>query len=259
MRWILVVLFLYIIPIWMVFKNYKNFKRSSIYASIYTVVVSVIVISNIYISTLNKIEEIIEYRVYASDEKYTVLEEDNKKDNDEKRIDEEADIEDEIEKEAQNIEFKDYFSDNEDIKVSDIELVNKFKDEIYEVERKALIPMRECMPDLKNIDISFGAIKEAKKDVEYAKSKCTEVVGIYEDMDIPQLSNEEHTDILESSKSNVKQAYILREKAMEASQELLNTKNLKYIGEIKEYLRLSDEKINSFVDSMKNLQSEIDN
>ena len=50
MRWILVFLFLYIIPLVVLFRNYNNFKRSLIYASTYIVVMTTIVITNIYIS-----------------------------------------------------------------------------------------------------------------------------------------------------------------------------------------------------------------
>ncbi|MEF9991599.1 MAG: hypothetical protein RR765_05855, partial [Peptostreptococcaceae bacterium] len=70
MRWALVILILYVLPVGILFKYKENFKRASIYASIYVVIASVIVISNIYISTLNKIESILDNRNYAFDEKY---------------------------------------------------------------------------------------------------------------------------------------------------------------------------------------------
>ncbi|MGL5507891.1 MAG: hypothetical protein ACRDB0_08325 [Paraclostridium sp.] len=262
MRWILVVLFLYIIPLWLLFKNHKNFKRCSIYGSMYIVAASVIVICNIYISTINKIESMVDYRNYASDEKYKKenIEIESKNVEVSKNIDNENQGTIEIETEAHNIDFKDnYDSKNENYNTdkTDIEIIKDFKNDIYEIERQALIPMRECMPDMKNIEINPSSIKQAKEDVNFAKDKCEEVVSIYENMDIPKLSKIEYMDILEKSKLNVQKAYIFRSKAMEAADKLLNTKNIKYVGEIKEYLRLSDEQIKGFVDSVKELQNTV--
>ena len=46
---------------------------------------------------------------------------------------------------------------------------------------------------------------------------------------------------------------------MDSAEKLLNTKNLKYITEIKEYLSLSDEQIKEFVDTIKELQNKVKN
>lgn len=54
MRWILVFLLLYIIPVGLLFKNNDSLKRSSMHASMYTVAITLIVICNIYGSTVNK-------------------------------------------------------------------------------------------------------------------------------------------------------------------------------------------------------------
>ncbi|HCP7037768.1 TPA: hypothetical protein OE933_001366, partial [Clostridioides difficile] len=70
MRWILVFIFLYLIPLVVIFRNYKNFKRSCIYSSIYVVLATTIMISNIYMSGLNKIKESMYYHNYISDETY---------------------------------------------------------------------------------------------------------------------------------------------------------------------------------------------
>ena len=78
-------------------------------------------------------------------------------------------------------------------------------------------------------------------------------------MEVPKLSKVEYMDKLEQSKTNVKNAYILRGKAMDSAEKLLNTKNLKYITEIKEYLSLSDEQIKEFVDTTKELQNKVKN
>ena len=65
MRWIVVFLFLYFIPLIVLFKNYNNIKRSFIYASMYITLVTTIVVTNIYISGLNKIEEAMYYQNYS--------------------------------------------------------------------------------------------------------------------------------------------------------------------------------------------------
>lgn len=57
MRWILVFIFLYLIPLVILFRNYKNKKRSLVYSSIYVVLMTLIVICNIYMSGLKRIEE----------------------------------------------------------------------------------------------------------------------------------------------------------------------------------------------------------
>ena len=71
MRWIVVFLFLYFIPLIVLFKNYNNIKRSFIYASMYITLVTTIVITNIYISGLNKIKESMYYQNYSFGKEYT--------------------------------------------------------------------------------------------------------------------------------------------------------------------------------------------
>lgn len=267
MRWILVFLLLYIIPVGLLFKNNDSLKRSSMHASMYTVAITLIVICNIYGSTVNKLESIINNNNYISskkDKKEDIEVKQSEKNNQDmsKDIVENNEEVDEIETEAHIINIENNHntekSCNEVIK-TDYEIIKEFKKEIYEIERIALIPMRECIPDMKNIEITPSAIINAKEDIIFAKNKCDEVVNIYEDMEVPKLSKVEYMDKLEQSKTNVKNAYILRGKAMDSAEKLLNTKNLKYITEIKEYLSLSDEQIKEFVDTTKELQNKVKN
>ncbi|RGX10768.1 hypothetical protein [Paraclostridium sordellii] len=250
MRWILVILILYVLPIGILFKNKESFKRASIYGSMYTVVVTVIVISNIYISTLNKMEVFLNNK-YTFDEKYEAKSDESHKEeinreNENKKNKDKVDI---SVKEQKDIKENEVIS----IELTDKEIVKNFKEKIYDIERQALVPMRECMPDLKNLKVNLQTIKDAKKDVSYAKSMCEKVVKTYEAMDVPKLKNEENTAILNDAKKCVQKAYILRGKAMDCAQELLNSKNLKYVSEIKEYLRLSDLEIEKFLNNMKQL------
>ena len=147
---------------------------------------------------------------------------------------------------------------NFDSKKSDKELIYEFKKEIYEIELKALIPMRECIPYTKNIVENIKKLDKVKQDLEYASDMCTEVISIYTTMDIPQLSNDEYTKMLIDARNDVKTAYELREKAMESAITLINTKNPKYIGKITEYLNLSDNYIANFKDRLTDLNQIID-
>lgn len=283
MRWILVFLFLYLIPLIALFRNYSNFKRSCIYSSIYIVLVSTIVITNIYISGLNKIKEAMYYHNYALEDRYDdkyasnfdkdfnpknktdiskdkglskIIDEkdkskvENKKNSDDLTGDESNSLKDkQAMKPIENIESK---------QNTDKEIIFSFKKKIYDVETVALIPMRDCMPYTKNISEDIKNLTNIKEDLEYAHQKCEEVMDIYDKMDIPLLSNNEYTKVLDNARNDVKKAYELREKAMESSIKLVNTKNPKYIGEITEYLNLSDNHITSFKERLNDLNSKID-
>ena len=247
MRWIVVFLFLYFIPLIVLFKNYNNIKRSFIYASMYITLVTTIVITNIYISGLNKIKEAMYYQNYSFGKEYTKLEE----------------IKVNAKNDSNNIVSENKEHDNKEVvnfdsKKSDKELIYEFKKEIYEIELKALIPMRECIPYTKNIVENIKKLDKVKQDLEYASDMCTEVISIYTTMDIPQLSNDEYTKMLIDARNDVKTAYELREKAMESAITLINTKNPKYIGKITEYLNLSDNYIANFKDRLTDLNQIID-
>ncbi|NJI80316.1 hypothetical protein GSQ54_07610 [Clostridioides difficile] len=303
MRWILVFIFLYLIPLVVIFRNYKNFKRSCIYSSIYVVLATTIMISNIYMSGLNKIKESMYYHNYISDETYdekyvsnfnekesTDLKqnktkneessnnkeldsqqdknEQNKESNeDNTNLKENSDSENNVSandkseeqenttKESSNQTNKE--KNSEDIKKIDIESIGIFKKEIYNIERVALVPMRECIPYTKDIAKNITKLSSIKKDVTNARDKCKEVVKEYKNMQIPELSKEEYTETLSNARDDVKKAYELREKSMESALKLINTKSPKYIGKITEYLDLSDKQIESFKNRLNDLKEEI--
>lgn len=268
MRWILVFLFLYIIPLVVLFRNYNNFKRSLIYASTYIVVMTTIVITNIYISGLNYIKDIIYYQNYSFDNrsneksvsnfdnKDKVKETKNKEINEDKLQSNKNDNE-----QSKNDITKPESSDitetkTEEIK-SDKEIIADFKKEIYEIETIALLPMRDCLPYTKNIAENLKHLSSIKEEIIYAQKKCIEVIDIYENMEIPQLSNKEYSYVLDSARQDVKKAYELREKAMEAAINLVSTKNPKYIGKITNYLNLSDNQIENFKIRLNDLNEKI--
>lgn len=146
---------------------------------------------------------------------------------------------------------------SEDIKKIDIESIGIFKKEIYNIERVALVPMRECIPYTKDIAKNITKLSSIKKDVTNARDKCKEVVKEYKNMQIPELSKEEYTETLSNARDDVKKAYELREKSMESALKLINTKSPKYIGKITEYLNLSDKQIESFKNRLNDLKEEI--
>lgn len=269
MRWILVFLFLYLIPLIVLFSNYNNFKRSFIYSSIYIVLVSTIVITNIYMSGLNKIKEAMYYQSYVFDERYkdryasnfdTSYEPQEKnKQKKEIKLDNSNDtyIEDkatDIVEESSSKEVQNKVVIKEK---TDQELIVEFKKEIYNVETIALVPMRDCMPYTKNISENIKNLNSILEDIKYAKKMCREVISIYSNIEIPSLSNKEYTHVLNNARDDVKKAYELREKAMESAIELIKSKNPKHIGKITRYLNLSDEHIASFKERISDLNDKI--
>lgn len=228
MRWILVFILLYLIPLTVLFKNYKNFKRACIYGSIYIVLATTIVISNIYLSGIKIIEETLDY------ENDLVLE-----------------------------TYLDYYESNYETEVKssknlDLQKIDEFKKDIYSIERVALIPMRDCLPYTNNLQKSLSNLTSIKSDVVYAMEMCKDVVKVYDEMEVPRLSKEEYIKVLDTARLNVKRAYELRTLAMENSIMLIDTKNPIYINKINQYLKLSDKEIHRFKENIENLKLNID-
>lgn len=223
MRWVLVFILLYLIPLTVLFRNYKSFKRACIYGSIYVILSTTIVISNIYLSGLKIIEEALDYSDDLVLETYL--------DND-----------------------KNILNNKELTRKLDLQKIDDFRKEIYSTEKKALMPMRECLPYTNNLQKSLANLSQIRSEVLYAKNMCEEVVKIYDNMDVPVLSKDEYTQVLKSAKINVKKTYELRTLAMESSLQLIDTKNPIYINKITDYIKLSDKEINTFKDKMDQLK-----
>lgn len=224
MRWILVFILLYIIPLAVLFKNYKSFKRACVYGSIYVVLSTIMVITNIYLSGVRLLEETLDYENDVVLETY-------------------------LEQYESNFE-----SQQEYVRDLDLQQIDDFKKDIYSIERTALIPMRECLPYTNNLQKSLSNLARVKKDIIYAKEMCKDVVGIYDQMKVPTLSKEEYTEILDSARLNVKKTYELRMLAMESSIMLIDTRNPMYINKITQYLKLSDNEISNFKDKINQLK-----
>lgn len=273
MRWILVFIFLYLIPLIILFRNYKNFKRSCIYGSMYVVLATTIVISNVYISGLNSIKESMYYQNYALDSRYQDKYDSNFEEEEEVKKEPKEEQEDAfIDKQASNITNRDNeynnkiskdtndkeFKDESDDRVSsDLENIYNFKKEVYSIERQALMPMRDCMPYTKDISKNIKRLDSIKKDIVYARDMCREVVSEYENMEIQGLSDDKYTKVLYNARDDVKKTYELREKAMNSAIKLVDTKSPKYIGQITEYLDLSDKHIESFKVRVEDLKQKV--
>lgn len=173
MRWVLVFILLYLIPLTVLFRNYKSFKRACIYGSIYVILSTTIVISNIYLSGLKIIEEALDYSDDLVLETYL---------NNDKNI----------------------LNNKELTRKLDLQKIDDFRKEIYSTEKKALMPMRECLPYTNNLQKSLANLSQIRSEVLYAKNMCEEVVKIYDNMDVPVLSKDEYTQVLKSAKLNVK-------------------------------------------------------
>lgn len=209
------------------FKNYKSFKRACIYGSIYVVLSTTIVITNIYLSGVKILENTLNYDDNIVLETYL----------------------DQYEMET--------LANEEAIKISDLQKIDEFRKDIYSIEKIALMPMRECLPYTNNLQKSLDNLTQIKNEVEYAKEKCEEVVKLYDNMKVPSLSKDEYTQTLDRARINLKKTYELRTLAMESSINLIDTKNPIYINKINEYLKLSDKEIASFKNKIDRLKATI--
>ena len=258
MRWAVVFLLLYLIPLIEIFRNYKNFKRSCIYSSIYVVLATIIVISNVYVSGLGKIKEAIYYQKYTQNSKYDdpYISNFDKQNQSQKEEDYISEKEDEEKKEElkESPEIEETINTVED----DIQTIENFNKEIYEIEKIALLPMRECMAYTKNIAKNLTKLDEIKSDIEYAKKQCDDVINMYKDMEMPTLSKEEYIDVLNSSRNDLVKTYELRGEAMESAVKLIESKNIKYISKITQYLNSSDEHIADFKERLDGLKQKLE-
>lgn len=228
MRWILVFILLYLIPLTVLFKNYKSFKRACIYGSIYVILSTTMVITNIYLSGVRVLEDTLDFEDDLVLETY---------------LDQHS---------TQSV------YNEQNIKKSDLQKIDEFKKDIYSIERVALIPMRECLPYTNNLQKSLENLTQIKNDLIYAKEMCEDVVKIYDNMKIPTLSKDEYTQVLDRAKVNVKKTYELRTLAMKNSVNLIDTKNPIYINKITEYLKLSDKEITIFKNKIDRLKETIE-
>ncbi len=221
MRWILVFIFLYLIPLIVLFKNYKKFSRACIYACTYVVLATTIVISNMYISGIKKIENngnnsmVMNYRdLYTSS-----LDTDH--------------VEDDL--------FK----------------IKQYKTDIRDIEDIALNPIKECEVYATDQKTYLGDLDKVKANIEKAKYMCERVIEIYDEMEVPELSQSEYIQVLKDCTVYMKEAYELKYKALDETYKIVNDKDITRIPNMKNYIKQSDQKINQYKKEISKLENKI--
>lgn len=222
MRWILVFIILYLIPLIVLFKNYKNFRRVCIYGCTYIVLATTIVISNMYISGVKTLENDNNFMAMNYRDSYvSTLDTNNVND--------------------------------------DLCKIKQFKRDITDIEDIAMDPIRKCGVYAKDINKYINDLNNVKKDVEKAKYMCERVIEIYDEMKVPNLSKEEYTQVLDECVRYMKEAYELKYKSIELIYKVIDEKNITYIPEIKDYIKQSDDKINQYKRQISELEENIKN
>ena len=290
MRWILVLLILYIIPLTILFKNNHTKKRAYMHASSYIVTMTTIVIMNIYISGLNDIKETMYYSQNIinntteeyRDSTYEVAKEEEPqketKETKETQTEQESaliedvlneDIETSYNYDTANTEAISSESSYIDSEIEqdlpmvminieeDAIILEEFRKQVYTIEERALLPMKECIAYTNDLIGNLSKLDRLRSEVEDAYNMCRQTSDAYDEMEIPQMSNDSYTQVLEQATTNVKIAYELRQRSMESILNLIDTKNPMYIGDITQYLFLSDEHISIFKEKLRKLEMDI--
>ncbi|SHH34982.1 hypothetical protein [Tepidibacter thalassicus] len=166
-----------------------------------------------------------------------------------------------VESEVETIK-KDEIKISEQIKkyeeIDEMELVDNFKKEIYFIEKKALVPLRNCYSILKKIQKGKANIDELKNEAINAKRKCELVEKMYMELEVPKLKDKENVDLLDDARFDMQKAFYMRRKAMENGLEFLDTKNPAYIIKIKNELKISDELVHSCVKKINKVKSNLE-
>ena len=215
MRWILVFIFFYLIPLIVLFKNYKKFSRACIYACTYVVLATTIVISNMYISGIKQIE---------NDENHSMV-----------------------------MNYRDIYTSSLD--------TNHVEEDLYKIKQyKTYVrDIKECVDYSTNVKTSLEDLDKVKKDIEKAKYMCDRVVEMYDEMETPELSESDYTQVLKDCTEYMKEAYELKYKAVEETYKVVNDKDITCISNIKKYIKESDKKIDQYKKEITKLEKEIKN
>ena len=223
MRWILVFIFLYLIPLIVLFKNYKKFSRACIYGCTYVVLATTIVISNMYISGLKQIE---------NDSNHSMV-----------------------------MNYRELYTSSLDINHTeeDLSKIKQYRTNIRDIEDIALEPIKECSTYATDIKTYLGDLDKVKKDIEKAKYMCERVIEIYDEMEVPELSQPEYTQVLNDCTVCMKEAYEIKYKALDETYKVVNYKDTTCIVNIQKYIKQSDQKINDFKKEISELENEIKN
>ena len=221
MRWILVFIFLYVIPLVVLFKNYKKFSRACIYACTYVVLATTIVISNMYISGIKQLEN----------------------------------------NNSMVMNYKEIYTSSLDVNnvEQDLLKIKQYKSDISDIENIALKPIKECGVYSKDIQTCITNKAKMRKDIDKAKYMSERVIELYDDMEVPQLSKKEYTKTLKECTKCMKESYELKYKAIDQIEKLIKKDDIDDVSEIKKYIKQSDEKIDKYQKQISELERKIRN
>ncbi len=221
MRWILVFIFLYVIPLVVLFKNYKKFSRACIYACTYVVLATTIVISNMYISGIKQLEN----------------------------------------NNSMVMNYKEIYTSSLDVNnvEQDLLKIKQYKSDISDIENIALKPIKECGVYSKDIQTCIKNNAKMRKDIDKAKYMSERVIELYDDMEVPQLSKNEYTKTLNECTKYMKESYELKYKAIDQIDKLIKKDDIDNVSEIKKYIKQSDEKIDKYQKQISELERKIRN
>ena len=221
MRWILVFIFLYVIPLVVLFKNYKKFSRACIYACTYVVLATTIVISNMYISGIKQLEN----------------------------------------NNSMVMNYKEIYTSSLDVSnvEQDLLKIKQYKSDISDIENTALKPIKECGVYSKDIQTCIKNNAKMRKDIDKAKYMSERVIELYDDMEVPQLSKKEYTKTLKECTKCMKESYELKYKAIDQIDKLIKKDDIDDVSEIKKYIKQSDEKIDKYQKQISELERKIRN
>lgn len=221
MRWILVFIFLYVIPLVVLFKNYKKFSRACIYACTYVVLATTIVISNMYISSIKQLEN----------------------------------------NNSMVMNYKEIYTSSLDVNnvEQDLLKIKQYKSDISDIENIALKPIKECGVYSKDIQTCITNNAKIRKDIDKAKYMSERVIELYDDMEVPQLSKNEYTKTLNECTKYMKESYELKYKAIDQIDKLIKKDDIDDVSEIKKYIKQSDEKIDKYQKQISELERKIRN
>lgn len=221
MRWILVFIFLYVIPLVVLFKNYKKFSRACIYACTYVVLATTIVISNMYISGIKQLEN----------------------------------------NNSMVMNYKEIYTSSLDVNnvEQDLLKIKQYKSDISDIENIALKPIKECGVYSKDIQTCIKNNAKMRKDIDKAKYMSERVIELYDDMEVPQLSKKEYTKTLNECTKCMKESYELKYKAIDQIDKLIKKDDIDDVSEIKKYIKQSDEKIDKYQKQISELERKIRN
>ncbi|MDR0880108.1 MAG: hypothetical protein LBN09_05305 [Clostridioides sp.] len=297
MRWILVFIFLYLIPLTVLFTNYNSSKsRRFLLGGMYITVMTFVVTLNIYMSGLKRIEEamntreVIQVEVKKELTKRMQTEAKNQSTGDDfdsndeihdeinddsnslgkssedvevslelrKADNEESDTELDSDKNRNQDSIDKIIEPNKAKMKSETDKVDAFKAQVLKNEKIAFDPMMKCLKYTDNITKSIGNIEQVRSDVTDARDKCKELVAVYHSMKVPDMSNPKCETEMKNAVKEMEKAYIIRGESMNAALELVNTKNPKYISKVKDPLDEAKKNVVNFHDKIRNAKKIIE-